>query len=312
METLTIIRASLLLGAVTLMDCATHATQTHRVFSVNSHTNAALPLRLDPLRDDDGDGRLNGVDQCPNDPEDIDDFADADGCPEEDNDHDQIADALDACPTAAEDMDGFEDADGCPDLDNDGDGIADADDHSAEGVDCRNDPELFNGVNDEDGCPDAGHLELLAGCPVYVDGNVYFQRNSTVIETLSVSAVESMVAVIRANASFVEIGLVGYAERGERHALDLARRRAETVRGMMVRLGVAEHRLTVRWTTLLRRRTQWDARPGTMRSVRPIAVQMNDRTYHQWNGTRYVYVPENSDVPTAGTVAPTAAVVHRQ
>ncbi|MCA9697049.1 MAG: OmpA family protein, partial [Myxococcales bacterium] len=62
------------------------------------------------------DGILDVNDQCPNDPEDIDQFEDEDGCPDLDNDKDGILDVDDQCPLDPEDMDGDQDEDGCPDL----------------------------------------------------------------------------------------------------------------------------------------------------------------------------------------------------
>ncbi len=98
--------------------------------------------------DRDGDGIQNNKDQCPNVPEDIDGFEDADGCPDPDNDQDRIVDIKDSCPDNPEDYDGFQDTDGCPDLDNDGDGIVDRADR------CPDVPETVNGFQDDDGCPD--------------------------------------------------------------------------------------------------------------------------------------------------------------
>ena len=101
-----------------------------------------------PDPDNDGDGIPDSRDKCPNEPEDKDGFQDEDGCPDPDNDGDGIPDGQDKCPNDAEDRDNFEDEDGCPDLDNDGDGFPDATDK------CPNDPETVNGFEDEDGCPD--------------------------------------------------------------------------------------------------------------------------------------------------------------
>jgi outer membrane protein OmpA-like peptidoglycan-associated protein len=99
-------------------------------------------------QDTDNDGVYDVVDQCPNDPEDIDGFQDSDGCPDLDNDGDGIPDAKDKCPNRGEDFDDFEDTDGCPDLDNDADGIPDARDQ------CPNEAEDKDGYQDDDGCPD--------------------------------------------------------------------------------------------------------------------------------------------------------------
>jgi outer membrane protein OmpA-like peptidoglycan-associated protein len=48
--------------------------------------------------DRDGDGIADDDDLCPNDPEDLDGFEDADGCPDPDNDKDGVPDNEDRCP----------------------------------------------------------------------------------------------------------------------------------------------------------------------------------------------------------------------
>ncbi|MEM7607648.1 MAG: OmpA family protein, partial [Myxococcota bacterium] len=103
------------------------------------------------IGDRDGDGYRDDVDQCPDDPEDFDNFADEDGCPDPDNDRDGILDDDDECPLVPEDRDGDADEDGCPEGnggDRDGDGILDDVDE------CPDDPEDRDGFQDEDGCPD--------------------------------------------------------------------------------------------------------------------------------------------------------------
>ena len=102
----------------------------------------------DPWGDADGDGSADADDKCPWELEDVDGFADEDGCPEPDNDNDGVLDGDDECADEAEDLDGFQDEDGCPELDNDGDGFPD----DADG--CPMDPETINEVDDHDGCPD--------------------------------------------------------------------------------------------------------------------------------------------------------------
>ena len=145
--------------------------------------------------DRDGDGVFDDVDQCPDEPEDMDQFEDEDGCPDVDNDKDGIFDTddlcpntpgeasnqgcpvedrdgdgildkVDQCPDQPEDMDGDRDTDGCPDedLDSDGDGILDKVDK------CPNNPEDKDGFEDEDGCPEVdndkdGLLDSIDQCP---------------------------------------------------------------------------------------------------------------------------------------------------
>ncbi|MCB9556274.1 MAG: OmpA family protein [Deltaproteobacteria bacterium] len=119
------------------------------------------------IGDRDGDGLKDDVDKCPDEPEDIDDFEDEDGCPDPDNDRDGILDEDDKCPNEPEDKDGIEDEDGCPDpdvLDRDGDGIPDDKDK------CPDDPEDKDGFEDADGCPDPdndkdGILDVDDLCP---------------------------------------------------------------------------------------------------------------------------------------------------
>ena len=127
-----------------------------------------------PSMDTDGDGISDADDACIEDPEDFDDFEDADGCPEPDNDADGIPDTKDECPNDAEDVDGFEDANGCPDPDNDGDGILDAQDA------CPDDAEDVDGFEDDDGCPELdndgdGIDDPADGCPMVAEDLDGFQ-----------------------------------------------------------------------------------------------------------------------------------------
>ncbi len=101
-----------------------------------------------PDTDNDNDGILDGYDSCPMQPEDKDNFRDDDGCPDLDHDEDGILQVDDKCPDQAEDFDEFEDADGCPEPDNDKDGLEDGDDF------CPNEAEDIDEYEDKDGCPD--------------------------------------------------------------------------------------------------------------------------------------------------------------
>lgn len=65
--------------------------------------------------DRDGDGVADVRDECPDEPEDVDQHADDDGCPETDADGDGVADEADFCPDQAETRNGYNDDDGCPD-----------------------------------------------------------------------------------------------------------------------------------------------------------------------------------------------------
>jgi outer membrane protein OmpA-like peptidoglycan-associated protein len=121
---------------------------------------------VDPTGDEDRDGVLNYEDACPDVPEDIDGDNDHDGCPETslDRDGDGIIDAVDACPTEPEDLDTYKDADGCPDPDNDSDGVPDFRDACPMAAE---DADLWA---DDDGCPDPdndldGIPDAFDACP---------------------------------------------------------------------------------------------------------------------------------------------------
>jgi OOP family OmpA-OmpF porin len=116
--------------------------------------------------DDDGDSIRNIDDDCPYTPEDFDGDRDEDGCPEtsSDGDGDGIVDSVDQCPEQAEDLDSYLDSDGCPDPDNDNDGLTDILDQ------CPKVAEDVDGWADDDGCPDPdndldGIPDMHDACP---------------------------------------------------------------------------------------------------------------------------------------------------
>jgi len=151
------------------------------------------PEHVKVVPDTDEDGLRDDIDDCPDQPEDLDGFEDEDGCPELDNDKDGVNDDADKCALEAEDKDGYQDEDGCPDPDNDGDGFLDADDEcpleagiaekkgcpirdkDGDGIfdevdKCVTEPEDKDGYLDEDGCPDPdndgdGLLDGADQCP---------------------------------------------------------------------------------------------------------------------------------------------------
>jgi len=92
------------------------------VYEHDDAYQTVLPVNiLQPdVPDGDGDGVPDFLDSCPaaGDPlriEDLDGFADADGCLDADNDQDGVLDDADQCPVDLEDVDGENDTDGCPD-----------------------------------------------------------------------------------------------------------------------------------------------------------------------------------------------------
>lgn len=138
-------------------------------------------------KDTDGDGILDKVDECVDDPEDFDHYKDDDGCPERDNDKDGITDEKDKCPDDPEDRDGFADKDGCPEPDNDRDTVLDVEDDcpneygDPENNGCprfdeplpeRSDRDADGLYDDEDACPDDPGPRETLGCPDRDDDRV--------------------------------------------------------------------------------------------------------------------------------------------
>jgi OOP family OmpA-OmpF porin len=184
--------------------------------------------------DADGDGILDNVDKCPNDPEDKDGFQDADGCPDPDNDADGIADKADKCPNEPEDKDNFEDADGCPDPDNDKDGVLDAADK------CPNDP----GPADNNGCPKKYEHIVVTQEKIELKQKIFFDTNKATIQPRSFTLLDEIAQVMRSRPTMT-VRIEGHTDsRGKRaHNMQLSQARAESVRQHLVGLGIDPSRM---------------------------------------------------------------------
>ena len=124
---------------------------------------------------------------------------DEDGCPDNrsnaDTDKDGVADGIDECPFDMEDIDQFEDADGCPDLDNDDDGIPDFEDQ------CPNAREVFNRVDDTDGCPDESDRVRVRKNRIEISQKIYFDFAKSTIKSQSSDLIDEIASLIRAENS---------------------------------------------------------------------------------------------------------------
>ena len=192
-----------------------------------------------PDPDNDADGILDIDDLCPMDPEDVDLFEDEDGCPDPDNDNDSILDINDVCPMDPEDFDLFEDEDGCPEPDNDQDLILDFDDE------CPMDPEVYNGLDDEDGCPDETQITIVECMALELGDAVYFDTDSDVIQERSYPLLFDLTNALGANPSILKARVEGHTDsRGsDAHNLDLSQRRAAAVMRFVISAGIDEGRL---------------------------------------------------------------------
>ena len=192
-----------------------------------------------PELDNDNDGVVDTADTCPDDAEDVDNHADADGCPDPDNDGDGVLDGADKCADVAEDKDGFEDADGCPDLDNDGDGVNDTSDK------CPLEPETKNGYQDKDGCPDEVP-EAVKKFSGKIEG-INFETGKATIKTDSFRVLDSAYAVLQQFPE-VRVEVQGHTDNvgDDAKNLKLSQDRAQAVVDYFVKKGLAADRLVAK------------------------------------------------------------------
>jgi outer membrane protein OmpA-like peptidoglycan-associated protein len=211
-----------------------------RVFgAVGWFERPAPPEEKPVIKDRDKDGILDKFDECPDDPEDKDNFEDDDGCPEPDNDKDGIADGDDKCPMEPEDRDRWEDDDGCPEDDNDGDGVEDGQDE------CPNDPEVKNGFEDEDGCPDETGKKkqvVVKRDRIEITDKVYFAYDSDRILPKSYELLNNVAKVINEHTEIPMIFVEGHTDSdgNDAYNLQLSDRRAKSVMRYLTDTGKVE------------------------------------------------------------------------
>jgi OmpA-OmpF porin, OOP family len=210
------------------------------------------PLAATEPLDSDGDGVLDGEDQCPDTPRGM--AVDSSGCPL-DTDGDGVADSLDKCPATPRGVP--VDAKGCP-LDSDGDGVYDHLDKcpaTAAGVPvdkmgCPLDSD-GDGVYDHlDKCPDTprGLLVDKKGCPVSMTLAIEFDVNKSDIKPAYHAELAQGAAFIKKYPD-QEILIAGHTDSTGSAAYnqDLSRRRAESVRNYLIeKFGIKGNRLHAR------------------------------------------------------------------
>lgn len=159
-----------------------------------------------------------------------------------DQDGDGVVDAIDACPLEAEDLDGYADEDGCPEADADNDGRPDEEDL------CPTLGETINGFEDLDGCPDKGRA-LCNDCRaikklVLV---VYFEEGMEQVPREDASAIESVAKQILEEDTALEVFVIGHTSDwgDERAQKEIARQRAIRVREALQHHGIQEEAIHI-------------------------------------------------------------------
>ena len=170
--------------------------------------------------DSDGDGVLDGADQCPGTPRGT--RVDAVGCPL-DSDGDGVTDDKDQCPGTPRGTP--VNASGCP-LDSDGDGVLDG----------------------ADKCPDTprGQKVNAEGCHVIFSlEGVNFAYDSAELTSGATSKLNEGVAMLKANAD-IKVMIEGHTDsRGsDEYNMSLSQRRAESVVNFLTSNGIAASRLS--------------------------------------------------------------------
>ncbi len=196
-----------------------------------------------PDLDNDADDILDINDECPNDAEDYNQFKDEDGCPDAgqtDSDGDGIEDQRDKCPDDPEDLDGFKDEDGCPDLDNDSDGVPDAQDR------CPKKKETINGVNDYDGCPDEGDaLTEYFESRIDIRETILFRSGKAIIQDRSKLLLDQVALQILSHPLIVVVRIEGHTDSSgpDEDNMFLSQDRADAVRRYLIKKGVPADKL---------------------------------------------------------------------
>ncbi len=188
----------------------------------------AGPEKTKGCPDNDEDGISNNEDKCP------DDFGllDNDGCP--DSDDDGVIDIEDKCP----DEYGETDNQGCPLKDKDNDGVLDNDDL------CPDVP----GSKENNGCPTNVKVksEIVKTLNSFGENINFIAESFDIIGNKTINVLVEIKNLL-INNSKINLYIEGYSssDGSDNYNLMLSKKRAESVKSYLVKLGVDEYRLEV-------------------------------------------------------------------
>lgn len=211
-----------------------------------------------PVYDSDGDGVIDGTDQCPGTPGGA--TVDSRGC-ELDRDADGVPDSRDACPDtrAGARVDGK----GCEvERDSDRDGVKDASDRcpntprntkvDAYGCKTIGDADGDGVLDNRDRCPNTskGARVDVNGCEFKEEiqlRGVTFETNSATLTSTSLTILNDAAATLERNDD-IRVEAQGHTDSqgADSYNLGLSQRRAEAVRDYLIRRGVDASRITAK------------------------------------------------------------------
>jgi OmpA-OmpF porin, OOP family len=194
------------------------------------------PQMPEPPPDRDGDGILDRVDACPDEPGIASDDPKKNGCPLRDRDGDRILDDVDACPDEAGVPSSDPKRHGCPVHDRDGDGIADDDDACPDAAGPKNDDPSKNG------CPPArierGQIRILE--------QVQFRTGSAEILPVSDGILTAVLRIFEEHPEVTQVSVEGHTDNvgGAKYNKGLSEQRVLSVLSWLTSHGVQPIRLT--------------------------------------------------------------------
>jgi len=189
-------------------------------------------------------------DKCPNDAGIKENF----GCPVLDTDKDGVPDIIDKCPSQPEDKDDFEDADGCPDPDNDNDGFCEewVTDEMISTIykdickdKIRDKCPTTAGVKEESGCPKKYKLIVVTEQKIELKQTVFFETGKAKIEKKSYEMLKEVADAVKSTPSIKKVVVEGHTDNvgGRENNIKLSQKRAESVKEFLVDEGVEGKKL---------------------------------------------------------------------
>ncbi|HOG35823.1 MAG TPA: OmpA family protein [Paludibacteraceae bacterium] len=208
------------------------------------------------MRDSDGDGVPDRIDECPDTPQGV--VVDSVGCPV-DSDGDGVPDYIDECPDTPQGV--VVDSVGCP-IDDDGDGVPNYIDECpdtpqgvvVDSVGCPVDTD-GDGIPDYlDKCPNVPGPESNYGCPELKKEvrslfkkamqGIQFETDKDVIKKSSYPILDKIVEVMKTNPTYM-LSIGGHTDDvgSEEYNQVLSEKRAGSVRRYLIEHGVEESRI---------------------------------------------------------------------